>query len=142
MRAIAWVLAAVGVSIAGLWTVLLATGQVPELSEGRLDIWFHLVAEYGAAALLVTAGIALLRGLRHARLLAAGGLGALAYTAVNSAGYYADLGDWSMVGMFALILTASLAMALRLARSAAADPSGPHRTAKEATPPSSSISAR
>lgn len=116
MKLVAAYLVTVGVAIAGLWTVLLATGQVPEVDEGRLDIWFHLAAELLTAALLVAAGAALLRRWARGRLLAAVALGALGYTTVNSAGYYADAGDWAMVGMFAVLTACTLLAAIRVLR--------------------------
>jgi peptidoglycan/LPS O-acetylase OafA/YrhL len=113
-RFIGWFLLLVGVAIAGLWAVLLSTGQVVEIEQGRLDILFHLAAEFATAALLVVAGLATLRRTRRSPLLAGIALGALGYTAVNSAGYYADAADWATVGMFAVIsaLTVTAAAAL------------------------------
>jgi peptidoglycan/LPS O-acetylase OafA/YrhL len=113
-RFIGWFLLLVGVAIAGLWAVLLSTGQVVEIQQGRLDILFHLAAEFATAALLVVAGLATLRRTRRSPLLAGIALGALGYTAVNSAGYYADASDWATVGMFAVIsaLTVTAAAAL------------------------------
>jgi hypothetical protein len=122
-----------------LWSMLLVTGQVPEVQEGRTDIWFHLAAEVVAAALLLAGGTALLRGRGapspSARLLAAFGSGALLYTAVNSAGYYAESGDWAMVVMFAVVATATVAAVLRLFR---ADPLPVRGTLHGAEVPASS----
>jgi hypothetical protein len=112
MRLVAGFLLVVGVGIAGLWIVLLAAGQVPEVAEGRVDIWFHIAAELLTAGLLVAAGVALLRRSARARLLAAVSLGALVYTAINSPGYYAQSGDVAMVGMFALVLLLAAGAAL------------------------------
>jgi hypothetical protein len=97
----------------GLWTLLLATGQVPELEAGQRDILFHLVAELLAATALLVAGSAVLR--RHALgpTLSAFALGALLYTSVNSSGYYADSGDWAAVGMFGILALCALSLFLR-----------------------------
>jgi hypothetical protein len=85
------------------------------------DIWFHLSAELVTAGLLVAAGIALLRRAPAGRQLAAVGSGALLYTALNSAGYYADLGEWAVVGMFlGLAAGTAAAVARRLLRPPAA----------------------
>jgi hypothetical protein len=116
MKAIGGFLLVVGVAIAGLWALLLGTGQVPEVHEGRADIWFHVVAELAAAALLITAGVALLRSSRSGRTLAALAVGALGYTTVNSAGYYAESGDFAMVGMFAVLTVATVGVAVALVR--------------------------
>jgi peptidoglycan/LPS O-acetylase OafA/YrhL len=116
MRPVGWFLLIVGVAIAGLWVLLLATGQVPEVEAGRIDIWFHIAAEVGAAALLVVAGLTVLRDGPHARPLVGMALGALAYTATNSAGYYAEADEWPVVAMFALILGTAILSAMRLVR--------------------------
>lgn len=119
MRFVGWFEIGVGVAIAGLWTVLLLTGRVPELDEGRRDILFHLGAEYLTAALLVGAGVAVLVTARStATLLAAVAAGALLYTTINSPGYYADLGDWAMVAMFAVLAVATMTTTAVLIRSA------------------------
>jgi hypothetical protein len=62
MRLVAWFQIIVGASIAALWVVLLAAGQVPELDAGMRGIWFHLVAEFALAGLLLGAGLSLLVG--------------------------------------------------------------------------------
>ena len=59
MRFVAWFDIAVGAAIAGLWTMLLATRQIPEIAEGRTDIWFHITAELVTAALPATKSIRL-----------------------------------------------------------------------------------
>ena len=109
MKIVGWVQVIIGSAVAALWAVLLATGQVPEIDEGRIGIWFHLTAELMLAAVLVGAGLALLRRTARARLLTALALGALGYSAVNSPGWYAERGDWAMVAMFALVVCATAA---------------------------------
>lgn len=115
MTFVAWFAIATGVAIAGLWTMLLATRQVPELVAGRRDIRFHLGAELLTAALLVGAGVALLvAGGATARLLAGVASGALLYTTINSPGHYADVGQWQVVAMFAVLAGATVAAILVL----------------------------
>jgi hypothetical protein len=104
MRVVGWFELVVGSAILGLWSVLLATGQVPEVAAGQTDIWFHLAAEAFLATLLIVAGTAALRGSEVAPLLTGLALGALVYSAVNSSGYYAERAEWAMVAMFALIV--------------------------------------
>lgn len=117
MNAVGWFEIVVGASIAALWTMLLVTGQVPEIGQGRTDIWFHLVAELVTAVLLVAAGMALLTsGGPSAATLAALAAGALAYTTVNSAGHYAQLGQWPVVGMFVALTLATAVVAVVLLR--------------------------
>jgi peptidoglycan/LPS O-acetylase OafA/YrhL len=116
VRLVGWFLSVVGVAIGTLWVVLLVTGQVPEVTEGRTDIWFHVAAELAAAVLLAAAGVSLLRGRPRGRLLAGMAVGALGYTTVNSAGYYAEAGDGAPVGLFGLLLVLTVLAALRIAR--------------------------
>ena len=108
MRLVGWFQVVVGASIAGLWATLVATGQVPEIDQGRVDIWFHLAAELLTAGLLVAAGLAVVRGSSRGQTLSAVALGALAYTTLNSPGYYAESGDWPLVGLFALLFAATV----------------------------------
>lgn len=116
MRAVAWFQMVVGSAIALLWVVLLATGQVPEVEQGRVDIWFHLVAELVTAALLVAAGWLLLRCRAAGPMLSAGALGALLYTALNSPGYYAEAGEPGVVLAFGLLVVATSLAGWRLWR--------------------------
>lgn len=116
MRAAGWFQIVIGAAVAGLWMTLLTTGQVPEVEQGQVDIWFHLAAETGMAVLLVLAGTAVLRQTPRARLLSALALGMLAYSAVNSPGYYAEAGDWAVVAGFGLIVTAAAAAFVALWR--------------------------
>ncbi len=120
MRLVAWYQIIVGAAIAALWVVLLVSGQVPEIDAGMLGIWFHIAAEFALAALLMSAGLSLLRTTRRSRLLSALALGALGYSAVNSPGYYADSGDWGVVAMFAAIVGATVAAGAWLWRAGAA----------------------
>jgi hypothetical protein len=67
------------------------------------------------AILLIVAGMALRRGTSsRASLLSACASGALLYTAVNSAGYYAELGDWPPVVMFGVLAVSTVVLSSRL----------------------------
>ena len=119
MVLVGWFEIVVGLAIAGLWASLLLTRQVPQIAEGRRDILFHLGAELLTAVLLVVAGGAvLLAGGQGATVLAALAGGALLYTTINSPGYYADLGQWPVVAVFAVLAAATVAVLVALARSA------------------------
>ena len=107
-RLLPWFLMVVGATITGLWLMLLMTGQVPEIETGDRDIWFHLVAELVTAQLLITAGVLSLRRTITGDRLAGIALGALLYTTINSAGFYADQGEWAAVGMFGVLTAATL----------------------------------
>jgi hypothetical protein len=93
----------VGLLMFGQWAVSLATGGVPELQTAPLSIGFHLAAEVLTALALVLSGLALLRKKSWGRtlFLVAGGM--VLYSVINSPGYYAQRGQWPMVGMFAAL---------------------------------------
>lgn len=112
LNAVGWFQIVIGVAIIGLWVMLLATRQVPQIPAGNRDIWFHLTAELLTAALLAGAGTWLLTtGTDAARTLSAFALGALLYTTINSPGYYADRQEWSMVTMFVVLASVTAAAA-------------------------------
>jgi hypothetical protein len=106
---VAWFQLMVGLLMAAVWPVLIATGEVPEIAEGQRAIWFHLAAESLTAGLLIAAGALILAGrVRQIAVpLSTLALGALLYTAVNSPGYYADQGHWFMVAIFAALTVAT-----------------------------------
>jgi hypothetical protein len=102
-KVVGWFQIVVGSSIVGLWTMLLLTG-VPEVAEGRVDIWFHIAAELTLASVLIAAGWSVLRSWPRAGLLSGIAFGALLYSVVNSSGYYAESAEWHYVGVFAVLL--------------------------------------
>ncbi len=104
MKFAGWYALVVGVSMILQWVFFIIMGEVPELHTEPLRIAFHLAAEGVTAVLLVIAGIALLRGRRWASSIALVALGALVYTAIVSPGYFAQLGQWPLVAMFAVVL--------------------------------------
>jgi len=91
----------IGAGMLGMWGMLLATGQVPEVETEPVRLTFHLAAEAMTAITLIVAGLGITRRAtwgRSAYLLA---MGMLAYTLVVSPGYYAQAGDLAFVAMFA-----------------------------------------
>ena len=102
----------VGVTILGLWSVLLATGKVPELTTAPLEVGVHLLAEFATALGLLLAGVARSQGWQWTDRPFPFALGTLLYTTTNSAGYYAGLGAWGLVAGFGL-LTATTVVVLR-----------------------------
>ncbi len=84
-----------GFAIIGLWTILLATHQVPEIPANDRAIWFHLVAEYSLGAVLIVSGLLLLLDVQvWMRVLVGTAAGAMVYSTINSSGYYARQGKW------------------------------------------------
>ncbi len=102
----------VGLAIIGLWMTLLMGGNVPELESATLEIGYHLVAELLTAGLLLAAGIGLLLRRPWARRLYPVALGMLGYTVINSAGYYAQLGAFDVVGMFTVLTIATVILVI------------------------------
>jgi hypothetical protein len=100
----------VGAGIVGLWIMLLATHQVPEIGTGDQAILFHITAELLLGITLIVSGtLLLLGGEEHpARILAATALGGMVYSTVNSAGYYAAKANWPVVGAFILLAAAGV----------------------------------
>ena len=105
-----WFQIVVGVAIIGWWAVAAVTNGIVELNEGRIDILFHIVAELVMAALLIIAGVSIRRnGRTVATTLVSGlALGTLLYSSINSPGYFAERGEWWLVGMFAVIAGATV----------------------------------
>jgi hypothetical protein len=103
--------AGVGLAMVGMWTVLYLAGAIPELATAPLEIGMHLLAEGLTALALILSGFGVVRGWTRARPGLLTALGMLLYTVINSAGYYAQPGKATMVGMFA-ILTVATALAL------------------------------
>lgn len=104
----------VGVAVLLWWAFALATGSVPEIDDGDAAIWFHLTAEGLMALALLTAGLLLLRRHYLGRSLSGFALGALLYSTVNSAGYFAESGEGPLVGMFFVLFVGAVIAAWRL----------------------------
>jgi hypothetical protein len=88
----------------GQWSLLMATGTVPEIKTEPIRLAFHLVAELFTAICLLLSGIAMLRQVSWSKVFGyfAGGL--LAYTVIASPRYFAQQGQWPIVAMFAILL--------------------------------------
>jgi hypothetical protein len=116
MRFVAWYSIAVGVLMLGQWGFFLAAGQVPELQTEAFRIGFHLLGEGVTAVALIASGVGLLRRIRWAREAAFAALGMLTYTVLVSPGYFAQLGQWPLVGMFGVLLVLTLVSYVLLGR--------------------------
>ena len=100
-----------------MWSFFLAAGQVPELETEPYRIALHLAGEFATAILLIVAGTGLLKNAHWARTLYYIAAGMLLYTLSVSPGYYAQLGQWAFVGMFAVLLLLDLLSIIKLYRS-------------------------
>jgi len=98
----------IGIAMMCMWIAFLITNQVPEINTAPLKISYHLMAEFLTALLLLISGFGLFTKKEwgfHLYLIA---MGMLLYTVIVSAGYYANLGDMIMVGMFTVFQVLTL----------------------------------
>jgi hypothetical protein len=83
----------IGVSVLGMWSATLLTGGI---SEGPIEIAFHLASEFLMAILLLISGIALLRGKTYGEKAFLVSNGMLIYSVLNAAGYFWQRNDFIM----------------------------------------------
>jgi len=98
------------------WVFFVMAGQVPELRTEPIRIGFHLAAEAVTAIALIGAGFVTLRNRKGAAWLGLAANGMLVYTAIVSPGYFAQKGEWPLVGVFAIILALAVANIVAYAR--------------------------
>ncbi len=91
-----------GISMIVMWVVFIVTNQVPEINTAPIKISYHLIAEFLTAILLLIGGFGLLTKRKWGFHLYLISMGMLLYAVIASAGYYANLGDMIMAGMFSL----------------------------------------
>jgi hypothetical protein len=104
MKFASWYGMAVGLLIFAQWIFFLATGAVPELQTTPWAIGFHITAELLLALALFVGGYATLRSKRWGEKTLLVALGMAIYSEINSPGYFAQLGQWALVAMFAVLL--------------------------------------
>jgi hypothetical protein len=114
MKFAGWYGIIVGLLMLAQWGFFLATGQAPELQSAPFQIYFHLAGEFVTAIGLVVAGIGLLTRRSWAVTLYLIMAGMLLYSVIVSPGYFAQQGQWLLVGMFAILLILALASIVRL----------------------------
>ena len=105
--------AVIGIFMILQWTIFLLTGNVPELETTPVSISFHIAIEIITALLLIYASLLCKQRIKRETLLLYG-QGMLGYTVINSAGYFAQSGEWLFLGMFAILLVVSIYNASRL----------------------------
>jgi hypothetical protein len=104
MKFPAWYGIVVGFLMIAQWTFSILSGGVPEFETEPWRIAFHLAAEFSTALLLIVGGVAALKSVTWARQVLLLGLGMVVYSEIVSPGYFAQLGQWPPVAMFALLL--------------------------------------
>ena len=92
----------IGIAMICMWIIFIALNQVPEIKSAPIKIIYHLIAELLTAILLLIGGYGLLTKRIWGFHLYLISMGMLLYTVIVSAGYYANIGDIFMVGMFSL----------------------------------------
>jgi hypothetical protein len=103
---VAWYAIAVGLLMAGWWTVELRGGALERPDRARVELGLHLLAEFATAAALVAGGALLLA--TDAAGLTLVGLGMLLYTVIQSPGYFLARGEREPAAMFAILIAATL----------------------------------
>ena len=83
-----------GIAIFVFWAILLISNQVPELT--LRTTYFHLIAEFSTAILLITSGIGLWLN-NWVRKLTPISLGMLLYANINVIDQYIDQENYSML---------------------------------------------
>jgi hypothetical protein len=117
MKFPAWYAISVGALIILQWIFFLVTGSVPELKTAPWEIGHHISAEMLLALGLLTGGIATLKSGRWGEKVLLVALGMAIYSEINSPGYFAQLGQWALVAMFAFLLFGAVWAVMILLRS-------------------------
>ncbi|MGA1873642.1 MAG: hypothetical protein ACMUHY_08205 [Thermoplasmatota archaeon] len=101
----------IGISMLGLWIMLISTSSVEEFDTRPVEIVLHITAEAMTGVLLILSGFAMWKGfsLRHNMFFLS--IGMLLYTSIVSPGYYADRGEWPIVAAFAVLILSGIALA-------------------------------
>ena len=116
MKFLAWYGIVVGFVMIAQWIFFLATGGVPELQTEPWRISLHLAAEFTTALMLIVSGIAMLKATAWGKKVLLVGLGMVIYSEIVSPGYFAQLGQWALVGMFAVLLIGAILGVIKLAK--------------------------
>jgi hypothetical protein len=104
MKFASWYGISVGTLIILQWIFFISTGAVPEFRTTPWSISFHLAAEISLALALLMSGVAALRSKPWGTKALMVALGMAVYSEINSPGYFAQLGQWLLVGMFLILL--------------------------------------
>lgn len=114
MKFSAWYGIVVGFGMIAQWALLIISGSVPELQTEPWRITLHLAAEMTTALMLITSGIATLKSIAWGKTVLLVGLGMVMYSEIVSPGYFAQLGQWSLVVMFAMLLFGATVAVMKL----------------------------
>lgn len=104
MKFAGWYATVAGVLIFIHWGFFLFTANVPELETMPFQISAHLAAEFATAIVLIGSGLAVLKNRAWAPKAYFVASGMLIYTVINSGGHFAQLGKWTFVVVFGVLL--------------------------------------
>lgn len=116
MKFPAWYGILVGFLMIAQWAVSIISGAVPEFESAPWQIAFHLAAEMSTASILIIGGSAALKSISWAKPLLSVGLGMVIYSEIVSPGYFAQLGQWSLVAMFGVLLLGAVVAVTQLVK--------------------------
>jgi hypothetical protein len=94
----------IGVSVLSMWGLIILTDGI---TEGSIEISFHLVSEFSMAILLIISGIGLIMNKMYGKKLFLISNGMLIYSVLNAAGYYGQRNNFAMLSMFTVIFIIS-----------------------------------
>jgi len=114
MKFAAWYGVIVGFGMIAQWTFFIASGSVPELQTEPWRIAMHLAGELVTALMLILSSIAVLKSVVWGKKLLMVGLGMVIYSEIVSPGYFAQLGQWALVAMFAVFLLGAIVSVVKL----------------------------
>lgn len=83
-----------------MWIMILLN---QDISEGKIELSFHLFSEFLMALLSLLSGILLLKNKLFAKSMNILGLGMVIYSILNAAGYYGERSEYSMLIMFLIL---------------------------------------
>ncbi len=115
MRFVRYSSVLVGILMVLQWVFFVVSGNVPEFDTAPVSIGFHIAIELLTALLLIYAAL-VCRTAHRQEILLLYGQGMLGYTVVNSAGYFAQSGQWVFLLMFACVLAVSIANTVLIGR--------------------------
>jgi len=104
----------IGIIIIYQWFVSLSKDKVPELVTSPKSILTHTIAEMMTAVTLIISGVLLLQEKGKGYLLYLLSTGMLMYTIINSAGYFWDKKNYTVVIVLGLLLIATISIFLSL----------------------------
>lgn len=100
----------VGAGMLGIWILQLLTGQAREAQTAPIELTLAIAANCITAIVLLFTGAGLFRAKLWAQKMYLFALGMLDYSVIISSGYFAQQGNFAFVGMFAVLLGASVVL--------------------------------